>query len=262
MLRQVMIRICAAVFFVSLISLTANEASDQKTAEGMRLFTEAYRTWDGDGFAKATEAFTQATRTDPQSADARYWLGVSQFHRMLYFQHHARGKAVEHHADGEREAAILTFEQLLKISPNHAEAHALMGTLMGMKIQGGLFRAMRYGPALQQHQKQALQTGPNNPRVRYLCGVGLYHVAENANEFRKALAELKVAEKLFVLESKQKAEGLHPRWGHSSCITFMGLALEKLGRKQEAVSEFRRALALHPADHKAKGALQRLGAQP
>jgi tetratricopeptide (TPR) repeat protein len=262
MLRQDMIRVCAAVFFASLLSVTGNEDSDRKTAEGMRLFTEAYRTWNGDGFAKATAAFTQASRIDPQSADARYWLGVSRFHRMLYFQHHDRAKAMEAHASDERESAIDAFEQLLKISPDHAEAHALLGTLLGMKIQGGMFRAMRYGPALQKHHKKALQSGPKNPRVRYLSGVGLYHVAKKPDDFRKALTELKVAEKLFAQESRQAANGLHPRWGHSSCLTFMGLSLEKLGRKQEAVAEFRRALALHPADHKAKAALHRLGTHP
>ncbi len=262
MLRQDMIRVCAAVFFASLLAVTGNEESDRKTAAGIRLFTEAYRTWNGDGFAKATTAFSQASRMDPHSADARYWLGVSRFHRMLYFQHHPKAKAMERHADGEREAAIQIFEELLKTSPHHAEAHALLGTLLGMKIQGGMFRAMRYGPALQSHHKKALQSGPNNPRVRYLSGVGLFHVAKDADDYRKALTELKSAEKLFVQESKKPAQGLQPRWGHSSCLTFTGLTLEKLGRKPEAVAEFRRALALHPADHKAKAALHRLGANP
>lgn len=262
MLRQVMFRVYAAVFFASLLALSANEASDKKTTEGVRLFSEAYRTWDGDAFAKATEAFTQATRSDPHSAEARYWLGVSRFHRMLYFQHHARAQALEEHAATEREAAIQAFEHLLQSSPNHAEGHALLGTLLGMKIKGGMFRAIRYGPALQSHQKSALQSGPNNPRVRYLSGVGLFHVADNADEYRKALCELQTAEKLFIQESQKTPKALEPRWGHSSCLTFLGLTLEKLGRKPEAVTRFQRALALHPADHNAKNALHRLGANP
>jgi len=262
MLRQDMIRVFAAVFFASLLPAFGNEASDRKTAEGMRLFTEAYRTWSGDGLAKSGEAFADAVRRDPHSADARYWLGVSQFHRMLYFQHHPKAKTMEKHADAQREAAIGTFERLLEIDPNHAEAHALLGTLLGMKIQGGMFRAMRYGPALQRHQKKALHSGPKNPRVRYLSGVGLFHVAKNAADYRKALAELELAETLFAGEVKKKQDGLHPRWGQSSNLTFKGLALEKLGRKKEAVAEFRRALVMHPADQKAKNALHRLGAKP
>lgn len=262
MLRQAMIRICVLLIASGLLPLLANEASDKKTSEGMRQFSEAYRTWNGDGFAKATETFTQATQSDPSSADARYWLGVSHFHRMLYFQHHVLAKSMEGQAATEREAAIQTFEQLVASSPNHAEAHALLGTLLGMKIQGGMFRAMRYGPALQRHQKSALQAGPNNPRVRYLSGVGLFHVADDADGYRKALTELQTADKLFVKETGTTAKSLEPRWGHSSCLTFMGLTLEKLGRKPEAVAEFRRALALHPADHKAKTALQRLDATP
>lgn len=262
MLRQDMIRVCAAVFFTSLIPLAGNEASDQKTAEGILLFTDAYQMWNGDGFAKASTAFSLANQIDPISTDARYWLGVSQFHRMLYFQYHPNGIAMQPHADHEREAAIHTFEKLLNTSPQHAEGNALLGTLLGMKIQGGMFRAMRYGPAVQRHQKIALQSGPNNPRVRYLSGVGLYHVAKNPEEYRKALTELKVAEKLFAQEIQQKAQGLRPRWGYSSCITFIGLSLEKLGRNREAVAEFRRALVLHPADQKAKSALRRLDSTP
>lgn len=259
MLRQEMIRVCAAVFFSCLLPVMADEASDRQVTEGMRLFHDAYQSWSGDGFSKSTQTFAKASHADPHSADAKYWLGVSRFHKMLYLQHHEHAKAMQHHADAEREAAIETFEKLLEIAPNHAEGHALLGTLIGMKIQGGLFRAMRYGPALQRHQKKALQSGPHNPRVRYLSGVGLYHIAKKPDEFRKALAELKIADRLFTAESRRKAENLHPRWGRSSCITFLGLTLEKLGRKQEAVAEFRRALALHPADHKAKAALLRLG---
>ena len=238
-----------------------NEASDRKTAEGMRLFTEAYRTWSSDGLAKSGEAFANAVRSDPHSADARYWLGVSQFHRMLYFQNHPKAKTMEKHADTEREAAIATFERLLEIKPDHAEGNALLGTLLGMKIQGGMIRAMRYGPALQRHQKKALHSGPKNPRVRYLSGVGLFNVAKNAADYRKALAELELAETLFTAEEKQKEEGLEPRWGQSINLTFKGLVLEKLGRKTEAVAEFRRALVMHPADQKAKNALHRLGAK-
>ena len=260
MLRQAMIRVSAILLFFGLLPLHANDQSDQKTNEGIRLFSEAYRTWNGDGFAKAATTFSEAGECDPNAANARYWLGVSQFHRMLYLQHHARAKAMEAQAATEREAAIRTFEQLLASSPNHAEAHALLGTLLGMKIQGGMFRAMRYGPALQRHQQAALQSGPQNPRVRYLSGVGLFHVANDAGGYRKALTELQKADMLFTKEAKSAPKSLEPRWGHSSCITFMGLTLEKLGRKPEAVAEFHRALELHPADHKAKTALQRLGA--
>jgi Flp pilus assembly protein TadD len=41
-----------------------------------------------------------------------------------------------------------------------------------------------------------------------------------------------------------------------------GLAYEALGRRADAIADYRRALALDPKDEFARGALKRLGASP
>jgi tetratricopeptide (TPR) repeat protein len=131
-----------------------------------------------------------------------------------------------------------------------------------MKIQGGLFRAILYGPQVAKHQSQALKHGASNPRVRYLNGTGLLHTAKNADDLRKALEELRTAEALFDAEALRPARGHNPRWGAASCQQFIGRALERLGRSEEAITAYRKALTLQPGDHESAEALRRLNTSP
>jgi cytochrome c-type biogenesis protein CcmH/NrfG len=127
-----------------------------------------------------------------------------------------------------------------------------------MKIHGGMLRAIRHGPAVQKHQKEALRLGPQNPRVRYLLGTALFHTAKDAAARRDALNTLLHAEKLYAAEEKKPAKPTDPRWGRGSCRTFIGRACESLGDTARAAEYYRLALALNPADHHAKAGLARL----
>lgn len=259
MLRQDMIRAgIGMIVSVALLS-SAGANPDSNLPSRVSAFENAYRKWDAEDFARCAEGFAEMTRTNPQSPEAWYWLGVARFHRMLALQGDPNKRAQE---ATERDAAVSAFEKLLETDARHAEGHALLGTLLGMKIDGSMLRGLRYGPALQSHLKTAMQEGSQNPRVRYLLGVGYFHVAEDAADYRKALAELRQAEQYYQKENSKNLPPAAPRWGRSSNLTFYGLTLEKLGRKDEAVAEFRRALALHSADHKAREGIRRLGATP
>jgi tetratricopeptide (TPR) repeat protein len=251
-----MIRALVIALLASILTVHANPASDAHLRAGIEKFTAAYRAWDADGFAEAAGEFRMATAADPHSARAYYWLGTARFHRMLQLRNQqppqtdAANDAMEH--------AIEALETALTLAPDYSECHALLGTLFGMKIHGGLLRAIRYGPSVQNHQKQALRSGGNNPRVRYLLGTGLFHTAKDADGYREALDALLMAEKLFIAESGQAPEPFAPRWGLSTCRTFIGRTLVKLGDKDRAADYFRKALAEHPNDHIARAELAKI----
>lgn len=251
-----MIRALVIALLASILTVHANTASDPHVRAGIEEFTTAYREWDAAGFAKAAGEFSKATAADPHSARAFYWLGTARFHRMLHLRNQQPPKTDA--ADDAMEDAIETLETALILAPDDAECHALLGTLYGMKIQGGLLRAIRYGPRVQNHQKQALNNGVNNPRVRYLLGTGLFHTAKDVGDYRETLDTLLVAEKLFIAESEHAPEPFAPRWGLSSCRTFIGRTLVKLGEKDRAAEYFRKALAEHPNDHIARAELARI----
>ena len=236
----------------------ADEPTDKLIATGIEQFSTAFRAWDGDQFGKSAETFRQATVKNPKSAPAFYWRGTALFHQMLQLNHPADGKPNAKAADAAMETSIGAFESSLALDSEQAESHALLGTLYGMKIKGGLVAAIRYGPSVQDHQKQALKSGATNPRVRYLLGAGQLHTAKDAAGYQEALDTLLAAEKLFSHETKRPAKPLAPRWGYSSCLTFVGKTYEAMGKHDQATIYYRKALAMHPADHAAANGIKRL----
>jgi len=236
----------------------ADTRADKLAAAGVAEFIAAYQAWDGARFGAAAELFRQAGSNAPTSSTCFYWLGVAQFHRMLQLQTLPAASSNQLAADAAMDAALSALNLAVKLDQRHAESHALLGTLYGMKIDGNLLRAARFGPRVQTHRRQAMEFGADNPRVRYLLGTCQFHTAKKPAAQRESLASFLAAEKLFAAEAQRASGPLEPRWGHSTCLTFIGRTYELLGRRPEAAGYFRKALAQHPADHVAREGLARV----
>jgi tetratricopeptide (TPR) repeat protein len=254
-----MLRIPAILAFM-LVSLLvrADEIDGQFAPAGIKEFTAAYQTWDGARFAVAAELFRRATTNAPSNVTNFYWLGAAQFHRMLQLQNAPANRTNGAAARAALDAAVDALTLAVKLDERHAESHALLGTLYGMKINGSLLRAARFGLRVAKHQELALKHGASDPRVQYLLGMCQFHTARKPAKWQEALKTLLGAEKLFEAEAKTASAPLDPRWGYDSCLTFIGRTYELLGQRKEAVEYFRRALAMHPADHLAKEGLKRV----
>lgn len=250
MFRSLLASLLATITFASAAESPAGSPMESANS-GVEEFYAACKAWDAEGFANAAELFGKAAKQEPTSAAYKYWEGISQFHRMLQIESNPGGKESPK-AKSAMEAALAAFEGALDLDANHAESHALIATIFGMKIHSNMLNAVRYGPMLQQHQKEAVRLGAKNPRVKYLLGVGLLHTAKDDDAKRKALDTLLAAEKLFAEEATHSADPLSPRWGSVSCRTFIGVAYKMLGRNAEAIDYFNRALAEHPSDHIAR----------
>lgn len=242
----------------ALVPGRAQPAPDALTQAGVEEFKAAYEAWDAARFAAAAELFRQASTNAPANPTNFYWQGVAQFHLMLQLEYAPGSETNTAAIEAAREAALDALVIAVKLDGEDAESHALLGTLYGMKIGGNLFRAARLGPRVMKHQKQALEYGENNPRVHYLLGMGQFHTSNKAKEWEEALATLETAEQLFDKESKVEAGPLDPRWGWSSCLTFIGRCHELLGQPAKAAEYYREALQLHPADHVAEAGLRRV----
>jgi tetratricopeptide (TPR) repeat protein len=235
----------------------ATDRTENPAAAGVEEFIAAYQAWDALRFAAAAELFREACTKAPGSSTNFYWLGVAQFHRMLQLRTPPQ-PTNEVAADAAMEAALAALNTAVKLDERHAESHALLGTLYGMKIDGNWLRGARFGPRVQKHCKQALEFGAENPRVRYLLGTCQFHTAKQPATQREALASFLDAEKLFRAEAQRAAGLLEPRWGYGSCLTFIGRTYEMLGERSKAVDYFRQALDRQPNDHLAKEGLARV----
>jgi tetratricopeptide (TPR) repeat protein len=227
--------------------LQAHGSVTNIAARAVAEFNSAYGSWSSDRFQTAAELFEQAGRSAPGDGVYHYWAGAAQFHRMLTLQRSPATNKRSDQADQAMTAAIEALSQAIKHDPKHAESHALLGTLYGMRIGGNVFRAAKYGPRVQKHMRQALDLGPGNPRVYYLVGTSRLHTADKPAERKQALEYLLKAEKLFEKESERPPEPLEPRWGYGSCLTFIGRAYEALGERHTANKYFDKAAEKHPA---------------
>lgn len=245
------------IAILSTLSLQVRADSNDLSAAGVTEFTAAYQAWDGTRFAATAELFRRATTNAPTNVTNFYWLGATEFHRMLQLQKAAANRTNEAAAKAALDAAVDALTLAVKLDERHGESHALLGTLYGMKINGSLLRGIKFGPQVAKHQGLALKYGAANPRVQYLLGMCQFHTAGKPAEWQAALQTLLQAEKLFEAEAKTTAAPLEPRWGQSSCLTFIGRAYEHLGKAAEAATCFRKALAMHPADHLAMEGLKR-----
>jgi tetratricopeptide (TPR) repeat protein len=246
-----------SILFTALLA-RADDLANKLASAGVVEFTAAYQAWDGQRFAAAAELFRQATTNAPGSSTNFYWLGAAEFHRMLQLRGLPASSTNALAANAAMDAALAALSSAVKLDDRHAESHALLGTLYGMKIDGNLVRAARFGPRVQKHRKQALEFGAENPRVRYLLGTCQFHTAKKPAARREALASFLAAEKLFAAEAQRPSGPLDPRWGHSTCLTFIGRTCELLGQRTQAADYFRKALAQHPADHVAREGLARV----
>lgn len=253
-----MIRFFAIVICFPVMLARADDSVAKLTTEGIAKFSAAYQAWDGERFAKAAELFRQASTNTSATVTNFYWLGAAQFHRMLQLQNSPGSSTNKVAAALALDAAVEALLTAVKLDEKHAESHALLGTLYGMKIGNSVLRAAWYGPRVVKHRDLAIALGAENPRVRYLFGMCQFHTASKPAAWQETLATLLAAEKLFETESKRANDSTEPRWGRSSCLTFIGETYERLGQKAKAAEYFRKALAEHPADHLAKAGLTRV----
>jgi len=253
-----MIRVLAILLFLAVPFARADSAADELTAQGIRAFTNAYRAWDGAQFSTAANLLRQACASPSATATNFYWLGTAEFHRMLELLGRPASATNKIAAAAALDAAAEALAHALKLDPDHAESHALLGTIYGMKISDNVLRAVWLGPRVQNELKTALATGAHNPRVQYLLGMSEFFTACRESSRREALATLLVAEKLFEAEARLPAGPLDPRWGRDSCLTFIGCCYQKLDQRAEAENYFRKALALHPQDGLARAGLKQV----
>jgi len=138
------------------------------------------------------------------------------------------------------------LDAFLEAMPEHAEALALRGSVIGNRITG-MFSGMFLGPRAGKSLRRAQNAAPDNPRVATLAGASQrFTPTMFGGGLDKAEETLRRAVDLF---EKQQDEGrAYPHWGQVDAYAWLGIVLANKGSKDEAREWFDQALALEP-DH-------------
>lgn len=132
------------------------------------------------------------------------------------------------------------LQDWLEQQTDDAEAHALLGSVLGDRI-GGPLSAMRLGGKASEALETAFALEPNNPRVALQRGVGFFFTPKAFGGGKvKAEAELRRARALF--EASQDQQG----WGYMDTLARLGEVLAAQDKFAEAEAVYRHALEQQP----------------
>lgn len=233
------------------------ESANDLILKGIKQLNRAYDQWDKEGFAEAVRTFEHASETAPDDHLPLYWEGVGLFHLAVYHLFGRDQDRDETQGEARVAAGIKTLERAVDLNDAFSESYALLGVLQGMKIKLHILSALSLGPRVKANRNRALELNPENPRVHYLTGVSLWTAPEIfGGGTEKALKHFEKAEALFEKESKEEGDPLRPRWGHSTCLAFMGDLYAERKDYQQAQRYYLKALQVNPNDSMAKKGLE------
>jgi tetratricopeptide (TPR) repeat protein len=125
-----------------------------------------------------------------------------------------------------------------------AETSALLAMLYGYQIALDPSKGMTLGMLAGQTMAEAMQLGPENPRVWLLHGVStLFTPEQYGGGVAPATEQLARAVALFDRDHPAPAA---PAWGRAEAHVWLGLAYERGGDSTRAAAELRRALDIEP----------------
>ena len=142
----------------------------------------------------------------------------------------------------EESERVLAKAQELGAGP---AATALRGAVTGQLAgSSGMFAAMRLGPRAFKLLDEAVAAAPKDPRVALVNGMSRLNApravgggpAKGEPELRRAVA----------LFAEDRSTSPQPTWGRVDGHIWLAIALEKLGRRDEARAELQKALAIVP----------------
>lgn len=232
----------------------AEPVSAGSLAESVAHFSVAYRTWDTNGFEAALGEFLAAADASPKSPARSYWAAVSAFNLCVALQPQTGTSA---RVSSYLDCGMTNALSVIDVAPRHAEGHALLATLLGMRM-GETGGGLREGMRLWRHQRAALKHGATNPRVQYLVGAGYLRAPGRGRSPEKAVAFLQRADALFIAETGTVESVASPTWGHPSCLLLLGEALEATGGRAKALAAYRRAAELQPGAERIRQRLRAL----
>lgn len=126
------------------------------------------------------------------------------------------------------------------------ETYALRSSVYGQLIglSPGPITAMRYGPRADREMDRAVELGPRNPRVWLLRGIGLiFKPGLFGGGADKAERDIRKALELFPTDT---APTPRPAWGYAEAWAWLGQALARQNRRDEARAAYHKALEIQP----------------
>jgi tetratricopeptide (TPR) repeat protein len=184
---------------------------------------------DRPALERMSAELSAAAQKATENADAQYRaaLGSSYLAEVLL---ELRDKAAAEHA---ARAGIPAAERAVALKPDSSEYHRILGTLCGQVVPANVLLGMSYGKRAQDEIQKAITLDAKSAKAYLARGIGNYYLPPMFG----GGPELAIRDIQRTIElDKQSAEA----------YLWLGLALRKLHRNEEAREAFTKSLALNP----------------
>lgn len=210
---------------------------------------EGMRTRIEQGYRDRDLASIEAARADLLNVAASQDRSPAEVSNAAYFAAYARFRealALESDRPSARaylEDCIVELREVVHQQPDHAEAHALLGSCLGLSTLHDAFATMTRGLEARRQMKEARRLAPDNPWVLMQDGLADWATPRLfGGDRNQALAKLERAAGLFT--TGMETGSRIPAWGAAEAYQQLGLRYQEMGRGDEAQSAFDRANTL------------------
>lgn len=173
--------------------------------------------------------FAADSQRRPEAAAAHYRLALAR----SYLAEVALELRDRELARTAAEAGIAAARRAVELKPGEAEYHRVLGTLCGQVIPADVLRGMKYGRCAKESIARAIELAPRSSMALISRGIGNYYLPPMfGGGVDAAIADFR------------QAVELSPR--SADAHLWLGIALRKANRPQEARKSLARAVELNP----------------
>lgn len=145
---------------------------------------------------------------------------------------------------GYPKEARVHVDALLVLQPDSLEAKILDGAITGVEADLSLFSRMRLGRISHTISRENAERAPDNPRTRLQWGIVLLYTPQFfGGGSDAAIEQLEIARIRF---QARQTDGTWPNWGAHETQAWLGMALARDGRPEEARAVYLQLLEREP----------------
>jgi tetratricopeptide (TPR) repeat protein len=237
----------ATIALVAPASLGAQSPALTGTAKwadsASREIEAAHAASDLQRLTNAAAILERALTVTPNDRLLLYYRSLAMYRLAAQYM----GRTRNDDAKKALEEADMLLEQIETKAPA-ADALALRGAVVGQLIglSGNPLSGMTLGPKASGLIERAMELEPNNPRVWLVRGISAMFTPKMfGGGTDKAEQDLRKAAELFATE---RAVPPAPSWGHADAYIWLGQAMQKDGKIDEARTAYRKALEISPSN--------------
>jgi tetratricopeptide (TPR) repeat protein len=187
---------------------------------------------------------SEAAARNGGDARAQYRLALARSYLAevaMELRDKARAKAAA-------EAGIPSAERAVALAGHVAEHHRILGTLCGQVLPANVLTGLKYGRCAMDSVNKAIELDPKSSTAYLSRAVGNYYLPEAFGG--GAQLAVRDCQKAIELDAKS-----------AEAYLWLGVALRKLNRNQEAQAAIRKSLELNPRRVWAKNQLEKTPAK-